>query len=127
MEKLTAKTVPYSSVTGQSVALFDEDGAGVAILSIRVPSPSRDYQKDAGLIATRLVEVWNMQDHYERTKNAYSELNDEVCQILGKALGYPWFKDDQKNFPGATKADGVCVGDHVAESIAEEAAKKIKA
>lgn len=55
-----------------------------------------------------------------------SKMNEEICQILGKALGYPWPKDDPKNFPGATEADGVCVGEHVAESIAEEAARRIR-
>ena len=49
----------------------------------------------------------------------------EIEQVLGKALGYPWFKDDQKNFPGTTEVDGVCVGEHVAASIAIEAAEKI--
>jgi hypothetical protein len=53
--------------------------------------------------------------------------NDEICQILGRALGYPWFKDDQMNFPGATEANGVCVGDHVAVTLAMEAARKITA
>ena len=38
---------------------------------------------------------------------------------------YPWFKDDRKNFPGATEEHGVCVGEHVAETIASEAANKI--
>lgn len=50
----------------------------------------------------------------------------EIEQTLGKALGYPWFKDDQKNFPGSTEADGVCVGDHVPESLAAEAATRIR-
>lgn len=50
----------------------------------------------------------------------------EISQILGKALGYPWFKDDQKNFPGATEEDGVCVGEHVAETLAMEAANRIQ-
>jgi hypothetical protein len=50
----------------------------------------------------------------------------EIEQILGKALGYPWFKDDPKNFPTATEADGVCVGDHTAWSLAMCAADKIK-
>ena len=50
----------------------------------------------------------------------------EIEQILGKALGYPWFKDDKKNFPEATEEHGVCVGDHVAISLAMEAADKIK-
>jgi hypothetical protein len=50
----------------------------------------------------------------------------EIEQILGKALGYPWFKDDQCNFPNATEADGVAVGDHTAWSLAMCAADRIK-
>lgn len=67
-------------------------------------------------------------DHAElaRLKAAMSKSNDEICQSLGKALGYPWFKDDQRNFPGATEENGVCVGEHVAESIADEAAACIR-
>mgnify|MGYP001582435770 CR=1 FL=1 len=51
----------------------------------------------------------------------------EVEQILGKALHYPWYKDDQKNFLGATERDGVCTADHTIETLAEEAAQKIAA
>ena len=61
----------------------------------------------------------------ERLRFGYTLLNEEVCQRLGKALGYPWFKDDQENFPGATEENGVCTGEHVAESIAAEAARYI--
>jgi len=50
----------------------------------------------------------------------------EIEQILGKALGYPWFKDDQCNFPNATEADGVAIGDHTAWSLAHQAADRIK-
>lgn len=50
----------------------------------------------------------------------------QIEQILGKALGYPWFKNDQKNFPEATEQDGVCVGAEVAWSLAEKAAERIK-
>ena len=46
----------------------------------------------------------------------------ELQQICGQALGYPWFKDDQKSFPGATEKDGVCVGEHVGITIAQELA-----
>lgn len=60
-----------------------------------------------------------------KLRTAYYKVESEVCQTLGKVLGYPWFKDDQKNFSGATEADGVCVGEHVAESIATEAADVI--
>lgn len=49
----------------------------------------------------------------------------EIEQILGKALGYPWYKDDQKNWPDATEDDGVCVGEHVAVTLAMEAADKL--
>lgn len=51
------------------------------------------------------------------------ELND-IEQTCGSALGYPRYCDDQANFPGATEADGVCVGDHVAASIAAELANR---
>lgn len=50
----------------------------------------------------------------------------EAEQILGKALGYPWYKDDKKNFPDATEADGVCTGEHTLVTIAMEAASKLK-
>lgn len=54
------------------------------------------------------------------------EESEEIEQILGKALGYPWYKDDQKNFPNTTEAAGVCVGVETAWSLAKIAADKIK-
>lgn len=81
-------------------------------------------------IATKTMEAVNTleetYDRFTRYRKAYYEVEDGVCQTLGKALGYPWYKDDQKNFPGATEEHGVCVGEHVAESIAMEAAKEIQ-
>lgn len=62
----------------------------------------------------------------EELIRGFQKSSHEIEQTLGRALGYPWFKDDRKNFPGATEEDGVCVGDHVAESLAAEAAKRIK-
>lgn len=55
-----------------------------------------------------------------------AKLDNEICQILGKVLKYPWYKDDPKNFPDATESDGVCVGEHTAETIAMETAAKIE-
>jgi len=55
------------------------------------------------------------------------EESKEIEQILGKALGYPWYKDDPKNFPNATEADGVCVGIETPWSLAMIAADKLKA
>lgn len=56
----------------------------------------------------------------------YQEELEEIEQILGKALGYPWYIEDPKNFPNATEADGVCVGVETAWSLAKIAADKIK-
>ena len=56
----------------------------------------------------------------------YQEELEKIEQILGKVLGYPWYKDDPKNFPTATEADGVCVGIETAWSLAMIAADRIK-
>ena len=66
-----------------------------------------------------------IKDYAAITDRAREE-SEEIEQILGKALGYPWFKDDPKNFPNATEADGVCVGIETAWSLAMIAADKIK-
>lgn len=74
----------------------------------------------------QMHEMHALKNEVERMRNIGMKISHEVEQSLGKALGYPWFKDDQKNFPGATDLDGVCVADHVAETIAEEAANRIR-
>ena len=66
------------------------------------------------------AEVATLREQWIKTSH-------EITQVLGKALRYPWLKDDQKNFPGTTEADGVCVGEHVPESLASEAADCIAA
>jgi hypothetical protein len=62
----------------------------------------------------------------KRVRDKMLEEFHQIEQILGKALGYPWYKDDLKNFPNATEADGVAVGDHTAWSLAHQAADRIK-
>lgn len=84
---------------------------------------------------------WNealksLLDHFgDQVSQVLKELEDlvdavwrqdrEIEQILGKALGYPRYCDDQASFPGSTEADGVCVGEHTPASLASEAADKI--
>lgn len=63
----------------------------------------------------------------ERQVEGYQKECAEVDQELGKALGYPWYKDDQKNFPGATDKDGVCTGENTPGSLALGAAQRIRA
>lgn len=79
-------------------------------------------------IITRLrTALATMTAERDRMKLACIKMDDEIGQTLGKALGYPWYKDDQVNFPGATEANGVCVGEHVAATIAMEAAAALAA
>jgi|SRR5690606_2675517 len=69
---------------------------------------------------TSLMKVMSDRDKLMKGLN-------EIEQILGQAIGgYPWYKDDQTNFPGATEKDGVCVGDHTPTTLAMEAAALIK-
>ncbi|EGF96795.1 hypothetical protein [Brevundimonas diminuta] len=99
---------------------YNEPYSGAPVISI----PRHPDNIDA-LLTEAAACIREMVEWRDRTKIAYAKSNDQVCQSLGKALGYPWFKDDQVNFPRSTEADGVCVGEHVAESIADEAAKII--
>lgn len=65
-----------------------------------------------------------LENRIKHLEHGIAKQNQEIEQTCGKVLGYPWFKDDQKNFPGATEKDGVCVGDHVAATIVSELAKR---
>ena len=58
-------------------------------------------------------------------RGAYLALASEVDQVLGKALGYPWYCDDQENFPGTKLEDGVCTGDNCPESLLDQAAQAL--
>lgn len=86
-------------------------------------------EHDAEALKTRLnaltADLATARRDHAELLDASVRSSFEIEQTLGKALGYPWYKDDQKNFPGATEADGVCVGDHVPESLALEAAERI--
>jgi len=62
----------------------------------------------------------------KRVRDKMLEEFHQIEQILGKALGYPWYKDDPTNFPNATEADGVCVAPNTAASLAMHAADRIK-
>ena len=77
------------------------------------------HDRLAAILAEREAEI-------NRLRKSAIQHDHYVCQTLGKALGYPRFVDDQKNFPGATDADGVCTAEHVPETLAKEAADEIK-
>ena len=85
-----------------------------------------DYDR---IIDKLFGDIQKLKDIQTKDKKAILALikeSQEIEQILGKALGYPWYKDDPKNFPTATEADGVCVAPNTAASLAMHAADKIK-
>jgi hypothetical protein len=86
--------------------------------------------KTAAHLTTQAAEIARLTarlEEVEGERDGRRKQLDACEQIAGKVLGYPWFKDDQKNFPGATEADGVCIGEHVAETIVEELARRFTA
>ncbi len=89
---------------------------------------SQDIQSEDGVVSAATAEAAQRLEEQsakiKRLRDGIAKQSLEIEQTCGKVLDYPWFKDDQKNFPGATEKDGVCVGDHVAETIAAELARK---
>jgi hypothetical protein len=116
--------------------LMNELTKGIGSLSDLVkqdpPNPNGveiEYnQETRNMTRSKLLEDYGyiIDNLREKETKMLKELR-EIEQILGAALGFPWFKDDQKNFPNATESDGVCIGDHTAWSLALMAADKIKA
>lgn len=68
--------------------------------------------------------VCRLEDRVKHLERGIAQQSHEVLQICGKVLNYPWYKDDQKNFPDATEADGVCTGENVPDIIVQELANK---
>lgn len=71
------------------------------------------------------ADLAKVERERDRLRKAAVDQNHQIEQTLGAALGYPRYCDDLETFPEATEADGVCVGDLVAETLAEEAAALI--
>lgn len=67
----------------------------------------------------------NLRTELAARDAVYRRESDEVLQTLGRALRYPYFAHDQKNFPGAVLVDGVCTAAHTPTTIADEAAQTI--
>ena len=65
------------------------------------------------------------QAEIEQLRSAWSAQDDEICQTLGAALGFPRYCDDLATFPDATESDGVCVGMYTAATMAFYAAGEI--
>ena len=97
----------------EQIAQFcDDEGIGLA-----------DSAAFAVAVRNALPDLLRMARRCVDLERKIIKSDGEIDQILGQAIGhYPWYKDDQRNFPGATEADGVCTGEHVPHSLAAEAA-----
>jgi len=88
---------------------FEWTGADGVARSFRVIVQRIDGESPAAMVAELREEV-------ERLRAALIATEHEVCQTLGAALGYPHDPE----------GPGICVGDHVAGSLAMEAAERIR-
>jgi hypothetical protein len=79
----------------------------------------QDIQSGAEINRQRLIDLLQRMQQFQQA--SFAELHC-IEQTAGQAMNYPWYKDDQKNFPGATEIDGVCTGEHVAATIVAELA-----
>jgi hypothetical protein len=80
---------------------------------------------EAGKVLRLLDDLETSRSEGDRLEDAMIQQSYEIEQMLGKALGYPKYRDDPKNFPGVTD-DSVCVGDNTPESLAMEGAARLK-
>jgi hypothetical protein len=91
----------------------------------------RTFEAEDKLISAILLKCHQSEaakiKQLELGKKLSMESDNRIEQAIGKVLGYPAYKDDQKNFPNATESNGVCVGDHVAESLVMELVDRFKA
>lgn len=115
LEELVNKITRDGGFTWSSLGVKASFEYAVAILKCTFERVGAQYKR-----------ITELEAKIKRQLNAFAKVNDEICQTLGKVLGYPWYKDDQKNFSGATEADGICQGENIAECMAIEAAKRIK-
>lgn len=96
------------------------------VMALRVMAA--EIQSDDGVANAAIHEaalrLEQLSEKIKHLREGLLKQNQNIEQTCGKVLGYPWFKDDQKNFPGATEKDGVCVGDHVGATIVSELAKR---
>lgn len=71
-----------------------------------------------------LDEIELLTKDRDRYCKAYWESAHEIDQTLGRALGYPVYPDNDPNCPG--EPGEVETGEHVPETLAMEAANKIR-
>lgn len=96
------------------------------LIESTIETPLTNEQAPLALVCNALREEWA---EIERLRQAHARWNYGIEQTLGRALGYPRFADDPVNWPeaAAENSPDVCVGDHVAETLAAVIAEKYAA
>jgi len=89
-----------------------------------MPAIDIELVKEVVRLVTKEEET-EQAEKIKELERSFARQSIEIEQFLGRALGFPWYKDDPKNFPNATESDGVCVGDHTPESLAAQAANAL--
>lgn len=97
---------------------MSEPVEGIESLNMTRSQLLKDYGE---IIDKQRGEILRLQNQNAAMLREFNEID----QILGKALRFPWFKDDPINFPNATEKDGVVVAGPTWE-LATHAANKIK-
>ena len=78
-------------------------------------SPSATLDSAADGLRLAAAEIDSLRAQLAEAKDRLSRQNDSICQALGQTLGYP------------QGPHGVFVGEHVAESLADEAGRRLAA
>lgn len=73
-----------------------------------------------------MTDTNNDAHELARLRTAWAQEHNELSQLIGKALGYPYYKD-LPEFPEATEADGVCTFHLVLPDLVDEIVTKYNA
>lgn len=100
----------------------------IAVLETKLALANQDrsdaedeWGADLSRAQERIAELEAEVAHY---RDAGAKTFHEVEQVLGTALGYPAYGPEM--FPDGVPDGSVCVGEHVPESLADEAAARIR-
>lgn len=104
-----------------------DDGLQHYESTVIVDAQQRIGMRVAGTGYSSSIREWveNVQ-LLNRFRAALFKMSHEIDQTLGKALGYPRYDDADYPQPEGNFRDEVCTGEHVPETLAAEAARRIR-
>lgn len=112
-KRLGTPTIWSDLDSGRRIAIAENRTTNIATGDLIAAAPA---------LARRVLEL---EAENARLLDACVQQEREMQQVLGKALGYPYYADDQVTFPGATVEDGVCVFEDTASSLAVRVAAEL--